>query len=392
MSTVVSTNGQRAYVAEYGSGTVSVIDTSQEALTATIQLPAGAAPWSLALSPDGSRLYVADSANSQLDVVDTSTDAVVDTVDVGSDPWAVVATGDKVFTADDTDNTITVVDAASDQVSATIASPVTNPRRLALVPNSNLLYVMGEDSGVSMIDTTTDAVVRTQADFSDNADIAVSPDGSKTYVLTLESLDVLDTATGTTLASVPLSQLGLDGKYGEAATVAPDGRVYVFADDATDGALVAVDPTTLTAVSTTAMGAGVVQMTTGTIAATPPPSGKADVQTKLTGPASGAKGTAYTYTITAKDAGPGAAERVGATVLLPRGASLVSASGSYRRIGQLVVWKTTPDLAVNQTTSYTVTVRFSSRGAKLLTAGAASLSTPDPRLLNNVAVVSTRIR
>ena len=173
---------------------------------------------------------------------------------------------------------------------------------------------------------------------------------------------------------------------------APDARVYVYGASASDGAMATVDPTTLSAVSTVALGIDVTQLKTGTIAPAPPPSNKADVQAGVTGPASGKTNTAYTYTVTAKDAGPGAASRVGSTVLLPNGSSLVSASGSYTRIGQLVVWKTTPNLAVNGSSSYTITVKFSSKGTKVLTAAAASLSTPDPKLVNNVALASTRIQ
>ena len=89
------------------------------------------------------------------------------------------------------------------------------------------------------------------------------------------------------------------------------------------------------------------------------------MQAKITGPATGRVNTAYTYTVTSKDAGPGVASHVGTTVLLPQGATLVSASGSYTRIGPLLVWKTVPSLAVNASTTYTVKVKFSVRGPRV---------------------------
>jgi uncharacterized repeat protein (TIGR01451 family) len=132
------------------------------------------------------------------------------------------------------------------------------------------------------------------------------------------------------------------------------------------------------------------------------PASKADVQVTLTGPASGSKGTAYTYTVTTKDAGPGAAANVVSTLLLPDGATLVSASGSPVRLGPLLTW-TAPNLASGGSVSYSVTVKFPApaRGAKSQTwalgAAAASLptrttsATPDPNLLNNLAAVLTKI-
>jgi hypothetical protein len=123
--------------------------------------------------------------------------------------------------------------------------------------------------------------------------------------------------------------------------------------------------------------------------ATPPQ--KADVQAKITGPATGKAKTAYTYTVTSKDAGPGVASQVGTTVLLPQGATLVSASGSYTRFGPLLVWKIVPSLAVNASTTNTVTVKFSGKGTTGLAAATASLSTQDPNLFNNAAAVFTKI-
>jgi YVTN family beta-propeller protein len=53
-STAVSADGQRAYVANYDDGTVSVVDAGQEKVVDTVALPAGSGPNDVALSPDGS--------------------------------------------------------------------------------------------------------------------------------------------------------------------------------------------------------------------------------------------------------------------------------------------------------------------------------------------------
>jgi uncharacterized repeat protein (TIGR01451 family) len=127
-----------------------------------------------------------------------------------------------------------------------------------------------------------------------------------------------------------------------------------------------------------------------TVTVTPPPT-KADIQEKITGPATGKKGTTYTYTVTTKNVGPAAAADVGTTLLLPGDASVVSVSGSYAKIGPLVVWRTTTSKASGASLTYTVKVKFNGKGYEPLAVGAASLRTPDPDLRNNAAVVTTKI-
>jgi uncharacterized repeat protein (TIGR01451 family) len=123
---------------------------------------------------------------------------------------------------------------------------------------------------------------------------------------------------------------------------------------------------------------------------------KADVQVKVSGPATGRKNTAYAYTVTVKNSGPGVAKNVVATMLLPGRATYVSASGSPLRVGPLLTW-TTASLASGSSVSYTVTVKLPSAGSWVLGAGAASLptrttsATPDPNLLNNLAAVTTKV-
>src|SRR6266446_7393439 len=55
----VSSDGARLYVANSVSGSVSVIETSSNAVVATITV--GAGPGSMTITPDGTRIYVANS-------------------------------------------------------------------------------------------------------------------------------------------------------------------------------------------------------------------------------------------------------------------------------------------------------------------------------------------
>ncbi len=110
-----------AYVANSGSGTVSVIDTATDAVVATVTV--GTSPVGVAVSPDGSRVYVANENSDTVSVIDTATDTVAGTVNVGTFPVGVAVSpdGSQVYVADDVGNTVSVIDTATDTVAATVA-------------------------------------------------------------------------------------------------------------------------------------------------------------------------------------------------------------------------------------------------------------------------------
>ncbi|MGH9201483.1 MAG: bifunctional YncE family protein/alkaline phosphatase family protein, partial [Vicinamibacterales bacterium] len=72
----VSPDGRHLYVANANSDTISVIDTTQDAVERTIDVrlfadaPLGSAPNALAISADGRTLYVANAANNAVAVVE----------------------------------------------------------------------------------------------------------------------------------------------------------------------------------------------------------------------------------------------------------------------------------------------------------------------------------
>jgi len=79
-------DGSTVYVANYGSNTVSVIATATNTVTATV--PVGSLPSGVAVHPDGSTVYVANYYSDSVSVIDTATNTVTATVPVGSYPIA----------------------------------------------------------------------------------------------------------------------------------------------------------------------------------------------------------------------------------------------------------------------------------------------------------------
>src|ERR1700691_5194665 len=71
-----------AYVSNWGSSNVSVIDTSTNTTSATITV--GNGPEGISITPDKSKVYVANFNDSTVSVINTSNNTVSKTVTVGT--------------------------------------------------------------------------------------------------------------------------------------------------------------------------------------------------------------------------------------------------------------------------------------------------------------------
>src|SRR5205807_196861 len=171
-----------AYVADAGSSSVSVIDTSKNAVVKTVQV--GGKPLAIAITPDVATAYVANLGASSVSVIDTATNAVVKTVPVGDDPISVAITpnGATAYVANLGESSVSVIDTATNAVVTTV--PVGSyPVALAITPNGATVYVanLGANS-VSVIDMATNAVVKTVPVGDDPISVAITPNSADAYV------------------------------------------------------------------------------------------------------------------------------------------------------------------------------------------------------------------
>ena len=83
---VVAPNGRHVFVAFQGTGSVTVIKTSNNSILGTI--PVGSEPSGLAITPDGARLYVANQGSNSVSVINTNNNKVLATIPV-SGPSAI---------------------------------------------------------------------------------------------------------------------------------------------------------------------------------------------------------------------------------------------------------------------------------------------------------------
>jgi YVTN family beta-propeller protein len=216
------TNGL-VYVANYDANTVSVIDPTTNTVVATI--PVGAFPVGVAMNPTNGLVYVI-SLFSDVSVIDSSTNTVVTTISVGDNPMdvAVNPTNGLVYVANsgfciDCVSTVSVIDSSTNTVIATMPFG-SSVEAIAVNPTNGLVYVASRVSGtVSVIDPTTNTVVATIPIGDAPRGVAVNPTNGLVYVVS-SSVYVIDPSTNTVVASIPVGGVGV-------AVNPTNGLVYV---------------------------------------------------------------------------------------------------------------------------------------------------------------------
>jgi len=225
----VNPDGTKVYVTntKYGErGTVSVIDTATNKVTAIVDVGYKYSPCGIAVTPDGKKLYVADRDIKGVSVIDTSTNTVTATVPVGVNPLGVAITpdGKKVYVTNRYSNTVSVIDTSTNTVIETVKVG-SGPCGVTINQTGTELYVTNcESNTISIINISSNTVTATVPVGEWPMGIALTPDGKKVYVVNEGSnnVSVIDTATKTVMATVKVRK----SPYGIAIT--PDGKkVYV---------------------------------------------------------------------------------------------------------------------------------------------------------------------
>ena len=248
----ITPNGQYAYITNWGSGTVTVIETATNTVADTITV--GARPEGLVIAPDGKHVYVNDNGDGSVSVIDTATNAVVDTWAVGHSPYGIAITpedGKFLYVVNNTTpGTVSVIDTASGALADTITVG-NQPADVAITPDGNFAYVANSSDGtVSVIDTASHDVVQTITVSTTDLnlyDVAFTPDGRYAYVTDEggSTVSVIDTAIHAVLTTI-----SVPGNLGVAVT--PDGKFAYVAT--TRSSVSVIDTATNTIVNTLSIG------------------------------------------------------------------------------------------------------------------------------------------
>ena len=195
--TVTPFTAGMAYIPNYVSDNVSVINTATNAVVATIAV--GNQPYGVSNSPDGSRVYVTKVGSDNVSVINTASNAVVATIVVGDSPYGVSTSpdGSRVYVTNAVSNNVSVINTATNAVVATIAVG-NQPYGVSNSPDGSRVYVtnFGSDN-VSVTNTATNTVMANIPVGYNSFGVSTSPDGSRVYVANYQShnVSVINTAT-----------------------------------------------------------------------------------------------------------------------------------------------------------------------------------------------------
>lgn len=191
----VSDAGDRVYVANAGSDSVSVIDGRTGTVTTTIGV--GLAPWGVAVNQRTGTVYVTNANAGSVSVIDGGTLSVTSTIGVGVSPQGVAvnnATG-TVYVVNAGSSSVSVIDGRTATVTGTIAVPGT-PFAVAVSQHTGTVFVVGQaatdsdspGSGVSspgfisVINGRTQAVEKQLLFGVSNWSVAVHDSDDRAYV------------------------------------------------------------------------------------------------------------------------------------------------------------------------------------------------------------------
>jgi YVTN family beta-propeller protein len=176
-----SPDGQRAYVANQGSNSVSVIDADARQEVAVVSTE-DASPFVVQVSPDNATLFVGTNSG-RLVVINTQTLAVTNTTELGNavNGFAVHPDGRMVYASSFTGGTVTEVDILTSTALRTFVVGG-SPQDMAVNRKGTVLYVANEAGYMTEIDIAT-GNIGTSIPLGGGAfGVGVTPDDREAYV------------------------------------------------------------------------------------------------------------------------------------------------------------------------------------------------------------------
>lgn len=179
------------YVPNYGSANISVVGTSTNTVTATINV--GNNPNATAVTPDGLYLYVPNNLDGTVSVINTANNSVIATLTVGLGPSSVAITpnGNYAYITNQNDSSISIIKNASTGTPTVIGDLLidTGAVAIAIASNGNYGYVTDNNgpSGIAYqlinLSTGSPSVGASIGVGDTPVAVAITPNGNYAYIV-----------------------------------------------------------------------------------------------------------------------------------------------------------------------------------------------------------------
>jgi len=152
---VLSPDGRRAYTANVGAGSVSVLDLAKRGLVTTI--PVANTVQRISMSPDGLGVFTHDQDAPRIAVIDTATNKISKWIELPSPAYASESTPDGrwLLALSMVANRLFVVDLLTLKVVRTLEVP-TRSSEILIRPGGDMAYISGTGAGkIAVFDLRT---------------------------------------------------------------------------------------------------------------------------------------------------------------------------------------------------------------------------------------------
>jgi len=245
---VMHPGGRVAYVANFNSGTLSVIDVDKNSAnfnTVIATITVGTNPADIAVFPDGDRVLVANAGSGDISVIDSdgtsaSYHQVVSTVGQATGGKTVTVSPDGARIYIGTGTGFVVMAANSYTVISTVNTG-TGAKSVTVTPDGTLLFILTTAGTILVVDLQPGSgsqyqVIATVGAGQGAKGLTVSPDGSLLFVILENSDNVL------VIAINVIPGVGATTASGSAASFTFESHLIDEIPLGADPAFVAVDP------------------------------------------------------------------------------------------------------------------------------------------------------
>ena len=204
----ISPDGTYAYVTNYNSNNVVIINTATNTVVNSIT-SGFSSPQGVAFSPSGTYAYVTNGGSNNVVIINTGTNTVTTSIASGfngPDGVSISPSGTYAYVTNYNSNNVVIINTGTNTVTTSIASGFNGPTAISFSPSGTYAYVINYASNnMVIINTATNTVTGSIATgFSGPARVSISPSGTYAYATNIGTNNtvIINTATNTIIGSI----------------------------------------------------------------------------------------------------------------------------------------------------------------------------------------------
>lgn len=161
MSVSMAPTGNKAYITNWGTNDISVINTNNHTAGLYISLDDGTLPIHSSFSPVGDYAYVVNAGQNTISLLDPADNEIISSFGVGSAPTHIAFSpiGARAYAVNNGSQTLSIINTLSKTVISSI--PVVDPQAASVHPFGISVYISERKTGkVAVLATSTNKITK----------------------------------------------------------------------------------------------------------------------------------------------------------------------------------------------------------------------------------------